>query len=148
MAKSRTRSALKKILGKEYMKVKLSFLWIFAMLNYAYADIITLMDSEALSELMTGVVGGMHVTQGFLFWGAVLMEIPIAMILLSLFLQYKWNRRANIFAGIIKTAAVGWSLSVGIPPLYYIFFATIEMITTIVIVWLAWTWPNPERRIA
>ena len=40
--------SLKKIFGKEYVKVKLSLLWLFVVLNYIYADIMSLMDCKAL----------------------------------------------------------------------------------------------------
>jgi len=31
------------------------------------------------------------------------------------------------------------------PELYYIFFGTIEIATTLLIIWFAWRWPNPEK---
>lgn len=126
------------------MKVRLSVLWVFVMFNYIYADITTLMDSSVLRELMTGSVGGLQMTQGFLLGAAVLMEIPIAMVVLSLVLKYKANRWANIIAGIIKTVAILASMFVGTPAPYYIFFGTIEIVCTSLIVWYAWRWRNPE----
>ena len=132
-----------KIFGKEYLKVKLALLWLFVMLNYIYADIMTLMDASVLKELITGSAGDLEITPAFLFMGAILMEIPIAMILLSLILQYKINRWANIIAGVIKTLAVIGTLFVGTPSLYYAFFVVIEVVTTSCIVYLAWKWPKP-----
>ena len=79
-------------------------------------------------------------TPTFLFLGAILMEIPIAMVFLSKILKYKSNRILNISAGIIKTLAVTGSLFVGAPALYYSFFAIVEITTTLYIVWYAWTW--------
>jgi len=138
-------NTLKNIFGKEYMKVKLSALWIFVMLNYIYADILTLMDSSVLNDILSGVLdGGVQITPGFLLMGAVLMEIPIAMVILSLALKYKWNKWANIIAGTIKTVAVFATMFVGTPALYYLFFGIIEMVFTSLIVWYAWTWKNPE----
>src|SRR5262245_55738419 len=81
----------------------LSTLWLFAMLNYLYCDVISLMDPELLKQYLAGNVGGIHVTQGFLLGAAVFMEIPTAMVLLSRVLEYKANRRANIIAGCIMT---------------------------------------------
>ncbi len=126
------------------MKEKLSLLWIFAVLNYLYADVMGLMDSAVLKELMTGSVGGLQITQGFLLAGAILMETAIAMVVLSRVLEYRANRWANIITGAIHTLAVFLSMFVGTPTLYYIFFGIIEMLTTSLIVWLAWTWPNPK----
>jgi len=126
------------------MKVKLSMLWLFAMLNYLYADVMTLMDSSVLNEIITGRVGSVHITEEFLLMAAILMEIPIAMVVLSRLLAYRANRWANIIAGVIKTAAVGGSLFVGEPKLYYSFFAIIEIACTSYIVWLAWNWRRSE----
>ena len=113
-------------------KVILSTLWIFALLNYIYADIFTLFfNTEAQTETMTaGAVVGF----------AFLMETAIAMVLLSRILKYGANRWANIVAGVIHTALVSWSLSGGTPPAFYIFFAAIEILCTLFIIWYAWKW--------
>jgi hypothetical protein len=125
-------------------KVILSTLWIFAVLNYIYADVITLMNPERLQEFMTGLVGGLTITPVFLFIGSILMETAIVMVLFSRILKYKWNRITNIISGLIHTLAVFGSMFVGTLELYYAFFATIEIATTLFIIWYAWTWPNPE----
>lgn len=126
------------------MKVKLSTLWIFVMLNYLYCDVVTLFDSGVLKELMTGIVGGIHFTQGFLLGAAILMEIPIAMVLLSRVLKYRANRWTNITAGAIMTVVQLSSLFFGTSPTpYYLFFSIIEVACTSFIVWYAWKWPNP-----
>ena len=127
------------------MKVKLSLLWTFAMFNYLYADLMTLMDSSALKELMKGYAGPIQITQGFLLGAAILMETAIAMVLLSRVLKYRANRWANIIAGAIHTAAVFASMFVGTPAPYYIFFGTIEIACTLLIIWYAWKWPKPKQ---
>jgi len=76
---------------------------------------------------------------------AIVMEIPIAMILLSLVLKYKANRWTNIIAGSIETVVMIYVLVGSAPPLYYIFFGAIEIVCTAFIVWYAWTWTNPEK---
>jgi hypothetical protein len=83
-----------------------------------------------------------QVTPGFLLGAAFLMETAIAMVLLSRILAYKANRWANVGVGVLHTIAVASSLFVGgtTPALYYLFFATIEIVCTSLIVWLAWRW--------
>lgn len=117
-------------------------LWIFAMFNYLYADLITVMDPATIKEIMTGQVGPVPMTQGFLLGAAILMETAIAMVPLSLILEYRANRWANIVIGLLHTAAVFASLFIGgmMPALYYLFFATIEILCTALIVWYAWKW--------
>jgi hypothetical protein len=118
-------------------KVILSTLWIFAVLNYIYADVFNLFfNPQAQSGTMA---------QGAILAFAILMEIAIAMVLLSRVLKHGVNRWANIVAGIIHTALVSWSLSGETPLPFYIFFASIEIACTLFIVWYAWMWRNPER---
>jgi hypothetical protein len=124
-------------------KMLLSTLWIFAMLNYLYCDVVGLMDPKLLKEIMSGVVGGgLELTPGFLFGASVMMEIPIAMVILSRVLKYGLNRWFNIIAGIIMTLVQIMSLFVGAPTSYYVFFSIIEISCTAFIVWYAWTWPK------
>ena len=130
----------KQLTGME-MKVKLSTLWIVVMFNIVFADILTFITPGALKEIMTGYVGGIQITQGILLVFAVLLEIPIAMIFLSRVLKYKANRWANIIACAITIVFV---IGGGSAYLHYIFFATIEVVCMLVIVWSAWKWPNPE----
>lgn len=134
--------------GINNMKVRLSTLWIFAILNYLYADVLGLYDPAILNDLMTGSVGGVQFTDGFMLGAAILMETAIVMVLLSRLLPYKANRWANIIAGVIHTTAVFASMFVGTPPaFYYLFFGTIEIATTLYIIWYAWKWPNPEKSV-
>jgi len=102
------------------------------------------MDPVYLKRLMTGVAGGIQITQGFLLGAAILVEIPIAMVLLSRILKYRASRWANIIAGTIMTAVQILTLFVGTPTIYYVFFSAIEITCTALIVWYAWRWPNIE----
>ena len=124
------------------MKVRLSTLWVFAMFNYLYADIVTLTDPVALRQIMTGQVGSIQITQGFLLAAAVLMETAIAMVVLSRILEYSSNRWANILTGALHTAAVILSMFAGgtTPTLYYLFFGIIEIACTSLIIWYSWSW--------
>jgi hypothetical protein len=119
-------------------KVVLSTLWIFAMLNYLYADVFTLFfNPTAQKETLA-------MTQGPVLVFAILMETAIAMVFLSRFLKYGASRWANIVAGIFHTAFVAWSLTGETPELFYVFFASIEILCTLFITWYAWNWPNSE----
>jgi hypothetical protein len=121
-------------------KLLLSTLWIFAMFNYIYADVLTLMNPVGLKAILEGLAGSMPITPAFLLAGGVLMETAIAMVLLSRILAYGANRWANILAGMLHTLAVAASLFVGKPEPFYLLYSVIEIACTCVIVWLAWTW--------
>jgi len=117
-------------------KVILSTLWVFATLNYIYADVFTLFFNPGAHSVT--------MTQGIGLVFAIFMETAMAMVLLSRVLKYGLNRWANIIAGVIHTALVGYSLSAQTPLPFYIFFASIEIACTLFIVWYAWKWRNPE----
>ena len=123
------------------MKAKLSTLWIVVMFNMVFADILSFMLPDFLKILETGQADGVPITQEMLLVFAVLLEIPIVMIILSRVLTYSINRWANIIAAVITILFVvgGGSMS-----LHYIFFATIEVVCMLLIIWYAWRWPNPE----
>jgi hypothetical protein len=119
-------------------KIVLSTLWIFALLNYLYADVFTLFfNPTAQKETLAMPQEGVLVF-------AILMETAIAMVLLSRVLKYGANRWANIGTGIFHTAFVAWSLTGAEQPLFYMFFACLEMVCTLFIAWYAWKWRNPE----
>ena len=122
------------------MKSLLSTMWIFATVNYLYADVVGLFDQNLLKGYLAGHVGGVQVTQGFLLGASVLVEIPMAMILVSRVLPFRPNRWVNIGAGALMTAVQAATLFVGTPTAYYIFFSVIEIATTAAIVWIAWRW--------
>ena len=129
------------------MKLKLSTLWVFAALNYLYCDIVSLMDPELLPQYLRGNVNGLELTPGFLLGAGILVEIFIAMVLLSRVLPYRANRWANIAAGTLMTAVQSATLFVGAPAPYYLFFSVIEIATTVVIVWFAWNWREPVGQV-
>ncbi len=118
-----------------------STLWIFATFNYLYCDILGFFDADILNKLLTGHMGSIQLTQGFLLASSVLMEIPISMIVLSRVLKYTVNRWVNIIAATIMTVVQISSLFSGTTPtVYYIFFSLIEISCTLYIAWHAWKW--------
>jgi hypothetical protein len=122
-------------------EIVLSTLWIFVTLNYLYCDVLTLMDAKFLQQIITGRVGEMSFTPGFLLGASILMEIPIAMVFVSRVFKFQANRWVNIISGIIMTLVQISSLFMGSSPtMYYLFFSAIEVACTVFIVWYAWTW--------
>jgi len=118
-------------------RVKLSLLWIFVIVNMAYADILSLMDSTSpIREAMAGT----PLPAGGLIAGAILMETSIVMVILSWILNYKVNRWVTIVIGVLNILAV----ATGGHGLYYAFFATIEVVSMLLIIWFTWKWRNRE----
>jgi len=134
-----------------YTKERLSQLWLFALLNYLYADVLALFDIVGSQDPAP------HLPQWALLGSAVLMEIPIAMILASRLLPFRANRLANIIAGAIETLAVismqfVYPLASGAWHEHmfasYIFFGTIETVCTSVIIWKAWAWSGVDAAVS
>jgi len=129
----------------EDTRVRLSVLWLFATLNYIYADVFFCIDVLGSKK---GSIDVIHFSPGAWLGIAILIEIPMAMILLSRILKPRANRWANIVAGIIETAAV--LLAQFVVPIfhitetssYYLFFGTIEVVCTSLIIWYAWRSPR------
>ncbi len=140
MAAKERMNTNKKTVKMEDMKVKLSTLWVVVMFNMLYADILSFMMPGFLKELVDGSFE-IQITQGLLLVFAILLEIPIAMILLSRVLKYRANRWANIIASTITNLFV---VGGGSTTLSYMFFATIEVVCMLLIVWYAWKWPKLE----
>jgi hypothetical protein len=121
-------------------KVVLSTLWVFILMNMIYADILNTLKPAYLQELE---YVGKNLSGETVLLFAFLMEIPIAMILLSKILNREANRIANFIAAPVSILWViipSIVMSDGNTPLSYIFFATIEIITMAYILWYAWKW--------
>jgi Family of unknown function (DUF6326) len=121
----------------EDMKVKLSTLWVFVMFNMVFADIIGFLNPGVLEEMIA-----MKPAPGLLLLFSIMLEIPIAMIVLSRSLKYRANRWANIIAGVIT---ILWVVGGGNTSASYVFFATIEVACMLLIVWHAWKWAEQEE---
>ncbi|HEY4717916.1 MAG TPA: DUF6326 family protein [Anaerolineales bacterium] len=132
-------NTMQKAVEAKDRKVALSTLWIFLMFNYIYLDIAVMNFNPGVYQRIAA-----GLSEELVLGLSAVMEIAIAMPLLSRVLKYAVNRWANIIAGLVFTAFVALSVFGGNPPLYYLFIATIELATTVFIVWYAWTWPNPE----
>jgi len=116
----------------EEMKVRLSTLWIFVMFNMVFADIVGCLNPGTLEEMIA-----MKPAQGLLLVFSILLEIPIAMIVLSRLLKHRANRWANIIAG---ATTILWVIGGGNTSASYIFFATNEVASMVLIIWYAWKW--------
>jgi len=123
-------------------RVVLSTLWLFVMFNMVFADIVGFMNPGALEGILTGSTG-LDITQELLLVFSFLLEIPIAMIILSRVLKFNANRWANIVSAVITILFV---IGGGSAYLSYLFFATIEVLCMLFIIWYAWTWrsSHPE----
>lgn len=127
---------------QEEMKARFSTLWIFIMFNMAFADIIGFTYPGFMAKLVAGgPIDGIVVTPTLLLVGALLLEIPTAMIFLSRVLKHSINRWLNMIAAVITMIYV---VGMSTPTVVYWFFCSLEIIASLVIIVLACKWRNLE----
>jgi len=126
-------------------RARLSWMWVFVMLNMIFADILTFMKADVLKQFMEGRAEQIVVTPEFLLLAAVVTEIPIAMVVLSQFLPRRANRWANVIAGALTIAYI-WGGGLLTAP-HYLFFAAVQSVACIYIVWFAWKWRELDERV-
>jgi hypothetical protein len=126
-------------------QAKLSAAWSFVLLNVVFRDIHDLFRPGLLQEMMSGVVNGVQLTDETMLLAGVVLEIPIAMVLLSRLLAYRVNRWANIIAGAVTIPLL---LTNGPKDLDDVWFLAIDVIALLLLVWYAWKWRDPELSLA
>lgn len=118
-------------------RVRLAVLWVFVMLNMIYADIVTFMRADVIEGFLAGDAEGLAITPSLLFVVALITEVPIAMVALSLLLPQGVARPASSAAAVLTIAYV-WGGASFVP--YYVFFAVVETMGCLLIARSAWTW--------
>ncbi|WP_204137602.1 DUF6326 family protein [Halomicronema sp. CCY15110] len=116
-------------------KARLSALWVFFLFNMIFRDLHELAKPEYLEELLNG-----QVSELMLLLAGFIIEIPIAMVLLSLLLPYGVNRWANIIAAVILILL---AIAYGTNDLDDAFFLIMEIAALSFTIWSAWRWRNP-----
>lgn len=124
---------------KVHVRLKLSALWTSVMFCYIYGDYFNMYTPGKLDAMAAGELGVGPATEGVLLGVSVVMAIPSVMVFVSLVLPPAVNRWVNIVLGI----AYSLMLIITVPgaPLFYIFLGVLEVALTLLIAWLAWTWP-------
>ena len=126
---------------KIQVPILLSNLWVFLSLNYILCDLLSNMEMSVIRGLFDGNIAGIPMTQGFLLFAGISLEIPFLMVVLSAVLPYMANRRINIGAAILMIIYQLTSFFVGSEiTLHYIFFSVMVILGNIVILVLAVKW--------
>lgn len=125
-------------------RARLSAAWAFVMLNMVFADILSFMSPGVLQQVLAGTAEGIQITPVFLLVAAVVAEVAISMVLLSLLLPQPIARWANIGAAAVTVAFV---LGMGSATPHYVFLGALETIGCVAIAWCSWTW-RPAQRLA
>lgn len=114
---------MKRIFTTLDTKVLLSTLWIVVLINVLKADILSLYIPGTFEEVAE--FAGSTPIPVLMLFGAILVEISTVMIIFSRVLTVRFNRWANIIAGVITLTGI-WGAGSTMP--HYIFIASIETI--------------------
>lgn len=117
--------------------IKLSLLWLFAILNIVFRDIHELTMASTIEEILTGHLNGTPMSEGLLVIGAFLVELLLLGFLFSSLLRPKAARWLNLF--LAPVAILGVIAARPSDPDDYI-FATVEIVTFCGIWWMASQW--------
>ena len=125
------------------MKAKLSALWLFFLFNIIFRDIHEFVEPGFIEEIMTGTANGNPITEHMLLLGGVMIEVPIAMVLLSWLLPYGANRWANTVVAALYGVLITFF---GTTDLDDVFHLVMESAALSFIIWSAWRWRNPSPK--
>ena len=121
-------------------KAKLSALWMVFLFNIIFRDIHEFVEPGFIEEALTGTVNGNPVTAHMLLLGGVMIEVPIAMVLLSRVLPYGANRWTNMIVAMLYGVLVP---AFGTTDLDDTFHLIMEVAALSTVILSAWRWRNP-----
>lgn len=124
-------------------KAKLSALWLVFLLNIIFRDIHEFVEPGFIEEIMTGTLNGNLIQEHMLLVGGIMIEVPIAMVLLSRILPYHVNRWANIVAAAIYILIAIMS---GTTDLDDTFHLIVEIAALSFVILSAWRWRSPVSK--
>jgi hypothetical protein len=129
------------------VRLKLAALWTSVMFCYVYGDYFELYVPGKLQDMLNGEMALGTVTQGLLVGTAILMAVPSLMIFLSIALPAAISRWLNVGAGLFYATIMTLILINGAWA-FYMLFAAVEIILTLLVVWYAWRWPRQAASAA
>lgn len=123
-------------------RIRLSALWLFILLNIIFRDIHQFALASHLEMLLTGYYNGMEVTEPLMLLGGVLVEIPIAMVVVSLLLSRRVGRPVTMIAAVLTAGTLLSSVPTDMDDTFHLI---VEMAAMMAIVWTAWTWAKHDQ---
>ncbi len=117
------------------IRITLSALWAALVLTYLYGDVLRILSSDM--KVQEAALA--KFTQGMWLGITILMTVPIAMVVLSVTLDYPVARWANIIVAILL---FGFNL-IGLPTYpstFAKFLIVVGLVWNALTVWYAWKW--------
>ena len=128
------------------VRIVLAALWIAEVLSSLNGDSYRLSDPITLKSMLENT-GSIVTTPGLLLTMSMIFVVPILMSVLTLMLKSSVSRWANRIIGILY-ALITFAFLVLCFVLrsasYEFVWATAQLVFTLLVVWYAWKWTNPE----
>ena len=128
------------------VRIVLAALWIAEVLSSLNGDSYRLSDPITLKSMLENT-GSIVTTPGLLLTMSMIFVVPILMSALTLILKSSVSRWANRIIGILY-ALITFAFLVLCFVLrsasYEFVWATAQLVFTLLVVWYAWKWTNPE----
>ena len=128
------------------VRIVLAALWIAEVLSSLNGDTYRLIDPITLKSMLENT-GSIVTTPGLLLTMSMIFVVPILMSALTLILKSSVSRWANRIIGILY-ALITFAFLVLCFVLrsasYEFVWATAQLVFTLLVVWYAWKWTNPE----
>lgn len=123
--------------------ILLSALWVFVMINLLKADVLSLFIPGSAEEVArTAASTGTPIPQLMLF-GAIMGEIGLGMIVLSLVLKRNVNRWVNF---IVSPLYIAYIVGGGVSYPHYYLIASFETLGLLLIFWNALRWSAEDDK--
>ncbi len=124
------------------INIKLSVLWIIHVLSWIVGDLLRTVQPGYIED---NILNSTEISNEILLVGSIIYTFQFAMIFLSLTLDAKVNRIANIVLGSIFCLLNIVHLVDSIQePAWEIYLGLVYLVFTSLIVWHAWKWPAQE----
>ncbi len=116
------------------MRTKLSFLWVYVVINIIIKDIHDLFRPGLLLEMQSGIVNGNTITEELMLIGGILIELPVLMIVLTQFLPYNSNKWLNICVATLSILTLFMNTPKDLDDVFFLITTALGLSTIIVFV--------------
>lgn len=120
----------------------LAALWTGVMFLYAYVDIIAFYKPGVVEGILAGQVWEFDVSQPLLTTFLALMAIPIFMVVLSVTLPARANRRTNLVVASLQIPYAAFNVVGESWTYFYGLGVVLEVMLLLLVLRYAWTWPR------
>ncbi len=114
------------------MRTKLSFLWVYVLMNIIIKDIHDLFRPGLLEDMQKGIVNGNTITEELMLIGGILLELPVLMIVFSQFLPHNPNKWINVCVATLSILTLFMNLPKDLDDVFFLITSAIGLLTIIV----------------